>query len=463
MGELKADWRLRLRRGEPHGPVCGAGVLLTQDRALTCAHVVGEPDARIWVEFAENPGIAGVGARVAEDGWLPGLGATREDIAVLALDSPRPQATPATLDRSLERNGEVWIGGYARSFADGMWLSGRISGAHGGWIQLDARRNEQVVRPGFSGAAVQVRGDGEGRPERVVGMVVSWRGDLDLGVPRENDLAFSYMVSIDRIAELVPLVAELSGPDGWDHGLARRLREWFAGGEQPAVRFSVVPRGGGRERTLRHQLYRAHLVYRGGRTTPEEFVDELVARLRPPRHQLRAYRDWLLDGGTPPDRTAGPLPGAAGPTLAVIGLDEDRRPRQLVPLLARVRTLGFRLLVVVRDASGDGVTEVARHLLVPALDERATALLGRVESIERNWAVLNGMVESASLAPLPRVASARRHRQLERLRALADPREQLASLRVLLRELEADLDRHAGAGRADVPGPRTDRGRTERR
>lgn len=463
MGELKADWRLRLRRGEPDGPVCGAGVLLTQDRALTCAHVVGEPDARMWVEFPENPGIAPVGTRVAEDGWLPGLGATREDIAVLALDSPRPQATPATLDRSLERGREVWIGGYARSFADGMWLTGRISGAHGAWIQLDAGRNEQVVRPGFSGAAVQVRGVGDGRPERVVGMVVSWRGDLDLALPGDNDLAFSYMIPIDRIAELVPLVAELSGPDGWDHGLARRLRAWFAGGDQPAVRFGVVPRGGGRDRTLRHQLYRAHLVYRGGRTAPEEFVDELVARLHPPRHQLRAYRDWLLHGGTPPDRAAGGLPGATGPTLAVIGLDEDREPRRLVPLLARVRTLGFRLLVVVRDGAGDGVSEVARHLLVPALDERATALLGRVESAERNWAGLNGLVESASLPPPPGVDPARRRRQLERLRALAEPQEQLTALRSLLRELEADLDRHAGAGRADVPGPRTDRGRTEHR
>lgn len=182
MGELKADWRLRLRQGGADGPVCGAGVLLTQDRALTCAHVVTDPDARIWVEFAENPAIASVGARVAEGGWLPTVGARGEDIAVLALESPRPHATPATLERRLERGDEVWIGGYARSFADGMWLTGRISGAHGAWIQLDADRNEQVVRRGFSGAAVQVRRGPAGSPERVVGMVVSWRGDLELAL-----------------------------------------------------------------------------------------------------------------------------------------------------------------------------------------------------------------------------------------------------------------------------------------
>ncbi|MFF9345721.1 serine protease [Streptomyces sp. NPDC014734] len=443
MGELRADWRLRLRRGGPGGRVCGAGVLLTQDRALTCAHVVGEADTRMWVEFAENPGIAPVTARVAEGGWLPGLGARGEDIAVLALDSPRPQATPATLSRGLERGREVWIGGYARAFADGMWLTGRINGAHGQWIQLDAGRNEQVVRPGFSGAAVQVRDERSDRPERVVGMVVSWRGDLDLALPADNDLAFSYMTSIDRIAELVPLVAELSGPDGWDHGLARRLRDWFAGTGQPTVRFTVVPHGGGRDRTLRHQLHRAHLVYRCGRTEPDAFVDELVARLHPPRPQTRAYRAWLLDGGTPPDRaTEGPL-GATGPTLAVIGIDEDHRPRRLVPLLARVRQLGFRLLVVARDGGGDGVADVARYLLLPAFDERAEELVDRVAAVERNRAMLNGLVESASLAPPPRVDAARRRRQLERLRALRDPHERLTSLRGLLRELDTDLGRYA--------------------
>ncbi|MFF3395088.1 serine protease [Streptomyces sp. NPDC002669] len=468
MGELRADWRLRLRRGAADGPVCGAGVLLTQDRALTCAHVVGEPDARMWVEFAENPGIAPVGARVAEGGWLPGLGATREDIAVLALDSPRPHATPASLDRSLERGREVWIGGYARAFADGMWLTGRIGGAHGAWIQLDAGRNEQVVRPGFSGAAVQVRGGPAGSPERVVGMVVSWRGDRDLALPADNDLAFSYMVPIDRIAELVPLVAELSGPDGWDHGLARRLRRWFAGGDEPEVRLSVVPHGGGRDRTLRHQLHRAHLVYRGGRTTPEDFVDELVTRLRPPRHQAAAYRDWLLTGGTPPERPPGTGSGGAGaggarPTLAVIGLDEDRQPHRLVPLLVRVRALGFRVLVVVREGGGAGVTEAARHLLLPALDDRAALLIRRAEEIEREWAALNGLVESASMAPLPRTDAARHRRRLASLRTVEDPHQRLTALRALLRDLRADLDRHDRHAGTELPAPRGEQGRAEQR
>ncbi|MFF1925335.1 trypsin-like peptidase domain-containing protein [Streptomyces sp. NPDC058221] len=455
MGELRADWRLRLRRGGAEGPVCGAGVLLTQDRMLTCAHVVGEPDTRMWVEFAENPGIPPVAARVAPGGWLPGLdGADREDIAVLALDSPRPQAAPALLGRRLERGREVWIGGYSQAFDDGMWLTGRISGLHGAWVQLDAGTTAEVVRPGFSGAAVQTRGERRGA-ERVVGLVVSWRGDLELALPTENDLAFSYMIPVDRIAELVPLVAELSGRDGWDSGLSWRLRTWFAGGDQPAVRFGVVRHGGGRDRTLQHQLHRAHLVYQGGRTRPEELVETLVAQLRPPRYQRNTYRDWLLEGGTAPDRSGAGQPAGSGPVLAVIGLDEDPDPAALVPLLARVRSLGFRLLVIFRDSRGAGLAEVVRDLFVPALDERAGELVRRVEHIERESARLSGLLDSASVVPPPSVDGATRRRQLRALRELPDPQEQLVALRQLLRELRVDLERRPDTGPAELPGQRT--------
>jgi len=73
MGELRADWRLRLRREGAHGPICGAGVLVDQHTALTCAHVVDRPDAVMWLEFAENSDIEPVAARVLPGGWLPAL------------------------------------------------------------------------------------------------------------------------------------------------------------------------------------------------------------------------------------------------------------------------------------------------------------------------------------------------------------------------------------------------------
>lgn len=469
MGELRADWRIRLRRGGARGEVCGAGVLLTQDRVLTCAHVVdevaatAEPDTRMWVEFAENPGIPPVAARVAPGGWLPGLeGRDREDIAVLALESPRPQAEPAPLGRGLERGREVWIGGYSQAFDDGMWLTGRISGLHGAWVQLDAGSNAEVVRPGFSGAAVQTRDEAR-RVERVVGLVVSWRGDLELELPTDNDLAFSYMIPVDRIAELVPLVAELSGPDGWDSGLSERLRTWFAGGDEPSVRFAVVRHGGGRDRTLIHQLHRAHLVHQGGRSRSDELVETLVAQLRPPRHQRHAYRDWLLEGGDVPERTLAGRPAVSGPVLAVVGLDEDPDPAGLVALLARVRSLGFRLLIVFRDSRGTGLTEVVRDLFVPALDEQAEALVRRTARIEREWTRLNGLLDSASVVPLPAVDAATRQGQLTELRALADPMEQLDALKKLLRGLRAGLAPSARHGRRpELPGQRPAPGPAER-
>lgn len=168
-------------------------------------------------------------------------------------------------------------------------------------------------------------------------------------------------------------------------------------------------------------------------------------------------------GALRPDRAGPHGPGVIrtkGPSLAVIGLDEDRQPLRLVPLLARVRELGFRLLVIVRGSGGEEVTEVVRQLLLPALDERADLLIRRVEGIETEWAALNGLVESASLSPPPRATAARRRHQLARLRALDDPYERLTALRALLRELRADLERHGGAG---VPGQRGDPGPAGRR
>src|SRR5687768_6639238 len=118
MGELRADWRLRLRREGAHGPICGAGVLVDQHTALTCAHVVRSPDAVMWLEFAENSDLEPVSARVPPGGWLSaseGAGGAGggEDVAVLRLDSPRPQARPAPLETRLWGGMEVSATGYA--------------------------------------------------------------------------------------------------------------------------------------------------------------------------------------------------------------------------------------------------------------------------------------------------------------------------------------------------------------
>ncbi|MEU2621680.1 serine protease [Streptomyces sp. NPDC007157] len=438
MGELRADWRLRLRREDAHGPVCGAGVLVDQHTALTCAHVVRHPDAVMWLEFAENSALEPVAARVMAGGWLR-EGGHGEDVAVLRLDSPRPQARPARLETALSVGTEVYATGYAEGFDDGMSLWGRIGGASGEWVQLDAVTKAEVVRPGFSGAAVCTR-PREGRPARVVGLVVSWRGDLGRPLPEDSRLAFSYLVPVDRIAELSPFVKELSSPDAWDHAFEDRLNRWYDDPDEDPVKITVVPPGSGKDRSLRHLLHRADIVHHGGDSRPH-LADHALGRISFPVGEYLAYWDWLLGTARHPTGAA-PAP-ARLPTVVVDGLDEDPRPGPLLELLARLRVLGFRLLLVFRHEGGTGWNTARDDLLRPALLGHADTLLDRLRLAEFGNAVRRDVVDSASLDSVTETADLRRA-ELRRIGALPDPQQQLPRLRTLLRTLRADLDRQGG-------------------
>ncbi|MFD3586215.1 serine protease [Streptomyces sp. NPDC058683] len=442
MGELRADWRLRLRREDAHGPVCGAGVLVDQHTALTCAHVVRHPDAVMWLEFAENSALEPVAARVMAGGWLP-EGEHGEDVAVLRLDSPRPQARPAPLEAALRAGTEVYATGYAEGFDDGMSLWGRIGGASGERVQLDAVTKAEVVRAGFSGAAVCTQ-PREGRPARVVGLVVSWRGDMGELLPEENRLAFSYLIPVDRIAELSPLVKELSSPDAWDHGFEERLGRWYDDPDEDPVKITVVSPGSGKDRSLRHLLHRAGLVHRGRDSRPQ-LADHALGRISFPVGEYLAYWDWLLGTARRPTGVApAPVPAPVRPvTVVVDGLDEEPRPGPLLELLGRLRTLGFRLLLVFRHEGGTGWNTARDDLLRPALLDHAEALLGRLELAEFGNSIRRDVVDSASLDSVTETADLRRA-ELHRIAALRDPQEQLTRLRTLLRTLRADLDRQGG-------------------
>jgi hypothetical protein len=322
MGELRADWRLRLRREDAHGPVCGAGVLVDQYTALTCAHVVRRPDAVMWLEFAENSRIEPVSARVMPGGWLA-EGAGGEDVAVLRLDSPRPQARRAPLETGLWGGMEVYATGYAEGFDDGMSLWGRIGGVSGEQVQLDAVTRSEVVRAGFSGAGVCTRPQ-EDRPARVVGLVVSWRGDLGAALPEDNRLSFSYLIPIGRIAELSPLIKELSSPGAWDHGFEERLSRWFDDPDEDPVKITVVPPGSGKDRSLRHLLHRAHVVHRGGASRPD-LIDHALDQVTFPAGEYLAYWDWLRGAKARPERAADRAP-LRPVTVLVDGLDEEAGP-----------------------------------------------------------------------------------------------------------------------------------------
>ncbi|WP_078491837.1 S1 family peptidase [Streptomyces yerevanensis] len=442
MGELRADWRLRLRRGDANGPVCGAGVLIAPDIAMTCAHVVRDPDDVMWVEFAENREIEPVAARVAEGDWLPGPDGQGEDVALLRLESPRPQARPATLEPRMWAGLQVYATGYAKGFEDGMALHGTIGGVSGEWVQVDAVHRRGVVRRGFSGAAVCTRPD-EQNPPRVVGLIVSWRGDRGMPLPEDNLLAFSYLIPVERIAELSPTVKELIRPDAWDHDFERRLRTWFDDPDEDPVKITVVPPESGKDRSLRPPLHRATLRYQGGRSSRPQLAASALDYVAYPPGQYLAYWEWLL--GTRLSPGPATLRDPRRPlTIAVDGLDQESEPRPLMELLAKLRKLGFRLLIVFRTDGGTGWTPARDELLEPALVDHADLLLTRLKTLESDRKRQMSVVDSASLGTASEVAELRRAER-RAIDGISDPQERLKRLRRLTKRLRTDIGFHTRA------------------
>ncbi|MDK1342580.1 serine protease [Streptomyces sp. 378] len=433
MGELAADWRVRLRSGGAAGEVRGAGVLIDARTVLTCAHVLPDPDAVMWVEFVENPGVEPVPARVADGGWLPDLpDGDGEDVAVLHLDSPRPQARPAVLSTELTAGLAVTVTGYAERFDDGMVLTGTVRGLRGHRVQFDARHRREVVRRGFSGAGAWAV-SAEGEPV-VVGIVVSWRGDLDEPLPQDNVLAYSYLIPVARMADISPTVREMARPDAWDRGFDRRTRHWLADPSGTPVKVSVVGRGGGRERTLYHLEHLADRVHRPADASRAELIDRLLGGvLAFAPGDYPACREWLLGRG---ERPAGDSPYAAEPGLTVLvdGVDEARSPARLAGLLARLVACGVRLLLVFRDSGGPGWREVRDLVLEPALFAYVDGLLARGKDWETRRAREDGMVDAESLRHATAAIADLMIRR-EAIAALAEPAQRLRALREFADEL----------------------------
>ncbi|MFF9622525.1 trypsin-like peptidase domain-containing protein [Streptomyces griseosporeus] len=168
MSRGAGGWRARVRDHRGTG-IAGAGVHLSEDTVLTCAHVVeaalrlprtGEPpDGTVLVDFpatAAHP--VPVRAAVAEGGWLRSSPAG--DLAVLRLTDPAPAGTaPAPAGRfGTGTGGEVAVFGHPAGVPGGLWARGRVAGAGGtypAWWQIDGLDlGGAPMQRGFSGAGV---------------------------------------------------------------------------------------------------------------------------------------------------------------------------------------------------------------------------------------------------------------------------------------------------------------------
>ncbi|GAA1312197.1 trypsin-like peptidase domain-containing protein [Saccharothrix xinjiangensis] len=168
--------------------VAGAGFLVASDLVVTCAHVVGAPDALVRLEFPLVPGAPGGLARVVR--WQPEF-----DVALVRLATPVPGSAPAPVVDLVDGwHRAVRVFGFPRGNDDGVWLTARLLGPTGsGWVQVEVDVGGQRVRQGFSGAPVWDDDAGA-----IVGMAVA----AQPGVTTAYCLPPS--VFLDGLPELVP-------------------------------------------------------------------------------------------------------------------------------------------------------------------------------------------------------------------------------------------------------------------
>ncbi|MBM9434680.1 S1 family peptidase [Actinacidiphila bryophytorum] len=394
-------WAVRIRRA--NGTIAGSGILLSADRVLTCAHVVGREE-EVTAEFvgAAAGGSAGfavpeVAARVTGDAYRPEQrdrnGDPVGDVALLELDSPRPASEATALHRVSAPGRQVRMFGFPAHYNGGLWLPATILGGCGrdGQVQLQAADPGVVARPGFSGGGVV-----DLATDRVIGMV--------LARSREKGGGFSFMSPAETVVQHLPEVVawtvgrtavdeELrsagSGDDEalLDQPFAERLARWLRGGpDARQVKISLVPEDDRvRAATLRRAITLADRELRSrfstGRpsldapgTVPEaggldlaviatgRSTDEIAERI--------AGRMGLLQHLEVPaaERIAA---ATVTITLVVDGVDAAADPPSLIGLLGLLVARGSRVLLVFRSAGDHSARAREELLLRPALERRA--------------------------------------------------------------------------------------------
>ncbi|WP_280699058.1 trypsin-like peptidase domain-containing protein [Kitasatospora sp. GP82] len=219
------------------GPLAtaGAGVLISERRVLTCAHVV-QGCTRVVVHLAARPDHPPIGATVAVRGpWGERTGGTG-DVAVLELDRPLPPyiAVPARFAPLHGWNGlhapQLAAYGFPEGHDGGLSSEIRLTrGAlriGGELVQLEHEGTGMPLAPGFSGGPVVIAATGE-----VVGIVTAaqdtlWRPAEDrarrpAGVPA---VRLGQMLPAEAIARYAPELADRLPGAAVDRDAVRELR-----------------------------------------------------------------------------------------------------------------------------------------------------------------------------------------------------------------------------------------------
>ncbi|KJK56761.1 VMAP-C domain-containing protein [Saccharothrix sp. ST-888] len=250
------SWLARITAGGPLATT-GAGVLISERRVLTCAHVV-QGCTRATVQLAARPDHPPIGATVAVRGpWVERSGGTG-DVAVLELDAALPSYT-AVPARFAPLHG--WNGLHAPQLAAYGFPEGHDGGLSseirltrgalrigGELVQLEHEGTGMPLAPGFSGGPVVIAATGE-----VVGIVTAaqdtlWRGAEDrvrrpAGVPA---VRLGQMLPGEAIARYAPELADRLPGAAVPPSAVRELRLLLAGAEVAADPLELYRAAAGR-------------------------------------------------------------------------------------------------------------------------------------------------------------------------------------------------------------------------
>jgi hypothetical protein len=393
------SWVVRIRRA--NGTIAGSGILLSPDRVLTCAHVVGRGE-EVLAEFVGAAGntagfrVPEVTARVTGDAYRPEQrdrnGDPVGDVALLELDRPRPAGEATSLHRVSAPGRRVRMYGFPEGYNGGLWLSATILGGCGrdGQVQLEPTSPGEVARRGFSGGGVV-----DLDTDKVIGMV--------LASSPEQGGGFSFMSPAETVVQHLPEVSawtvgrtavdeELRSAQSDDEALldqpfAERLAGWLRGGEgAKQVKISLV-RDGDRARaaTLRRAVTLADRELRSRFSTGRPSLDAPGTVPAAGGLDLAVYAT-----GRSTDEIAERIAGRMGLlqhleqpaaqriaaatvtiTLVVDGVDAAADPPSLIGLLALLVARGSRVLLVFREAGEHAARARAELLLRPAAQRRA--------------------------------------------------------------------------------------------